>query len=233
MKIILNPKYEHLRHYLEHLEEHFDREGKEIFRDRNVIRTLKTDGLTLCVKRYAKPSLGSRLATQLYRTPKGKKAYYKPLKLRERGFSSPEPVAFVKYRKGLVTTKTYFVSLLSDYSHDLSAIVTLDDGERQEATRAFAQFAARLHEEGFLHRDFSSGNILFDCRGGRFRFTLLDTNSLRTGRPVNLEKGCANFARLKGDEEFFALLADAYAEARGADAARCRQLIAGARGKNA
>lgn len=231
MKIILNPKYQHLRPYLEHLEEHFDREGKEIFRDRNVIRTLKAGGLTLCVKRYAPPSLRGRLATRLYKTPKGKKAYYRPLELRERGFDSPEPVAFVKYSKGLVTSTTYFVCLLSDYRHDLSAIATLDDGERQEATKAFALFAARMHEDGFLHRDFSPGNILFDKRDGRFRFTLLDTNSLRAGRPVSLEKGCANFARIAGDEEFDDLLARTYAEARHADAALCRRLMDAARGR--
>ena len=62
MKIILNPKYEFLRDYLTHIEEHFDHEGKEIWRDRNVLRTLKVDGLTLVVKRYAQPSLTGRIA---------------------------------------------------------------------------------------------------------------------------------------------------------------------------
>ena len=49
MKIILNPKYEHLRSYLTHLEEHFERDGKEIFRDRNILRTLQVGDLSLCV----------------------------------------------------------------------------------------------------------------------------------------------------------------------------------------
>ena len=230
MKIILNPKYEHLRDYLTRLEEHFDHEGKEIFRDRNVIRTLQTNGLTLCVKRYAPPSLRGRLAVKLYKTPKGKKAYFRPLQLRERGYESPEPVAFVKYNKGLVTSVTYFVSLLSKYRYSLASITDLSDDERHEVTDSFARFAARLHEDGFLHRDFSSSNILFDKVGDRYRFDLVDTNSLRTGRPVSVEKGCANFSRLIGDNEFFSELARVYAEARKADPDYCRRLIDKAKG---
>ena len=65
MKIILNPKYEHLRSYLTHLEEHFERDGKEIFRDRNILRTLQVGDLTLCVKKYALPSLSARVAQRI------------------------------------------------------------------------------------------------------------------------------------------------------------------------
>ncbi len=229
MKIILNPKYERLRDYLIHIDEHFEHEGKEIFHDRNVLRTLRVDGLTLCVKRYAPLSLRGRLAVKLYKTPKGKKAYIHPLELRERGFESPEPIAFVKYTRGLVTTTTYFVCLHSDYKYSLSDIMTLPEEERKEVTASFAHFAARLHEDGFLHRDFSASNILFDKVNDRYRFALIDTNSMRIGRPVSIEKGCANFSRLIGDDAFFRQLADEYAAVRGADAGHCMTQINRAR----
>lgn len=229
MKILLNPKYEALHDYLTHIEEHFERDGKEIHRGRNVLRTLRVDGLTLCVKRYGQLPLRSRLATKIYKTPKGKKAYFRPLELRERGFESPEPVAFVNYRKGWTKTTTYFVCLHSDYRFSLASLPTLDKAVREAVTDSFARYAARLHEEGFLHRDFSPANILFDNVNGRYRFALIDTNSVRTGRPVSVAKGCANFARLVGDDEFLARLAREYADARKADAAQCEQLIRAAR----
>lgn len=229
MKIILNPKYERLRDYLSHIEEHFEREGKEIYRDRNVLRTLQVDGLTLCVKRYAPLSLRSSLAVQIYKASKGKKAYFKPLELRERGFESPEPVAFVKYPKGWMKTTTYFVCLHSDYRYSLARIMELPEAERHEVTQSFARFAARLHKDGFLHRDFSASNILFDKINGRYRFALIDTNSLRIGRPVSVEKGCLNFSRLIGDDAFFTQLATDYAAARDADADFCHALISRAR----
>lgn len=230
MKIILNPKYEHLREYLTHLEEHFDHEGKEIFRDRNVIKTLQVDGLTLCVKRYAPLSLRGRLAVKTYKASKAKRAYFTPLSLRERGFESPEPIAFVKYPKSWTRTTTYFVCLLSDYRFSLSRIMDFSHEERREITRSFARYAARLHEEGFRHRDFSASNILFDFRNDRYHFALIDTNSIRIGHPVSVEKGCANFSRLTGDDEFFLWLANDYAEARNADTGLCVSLIRKMRG---
>lgn len=229
MKIILNPKYEHLRAYLSHIEEHFERDGKDLYSDRNVIRTLNVDGVKLCVKRYGPLSLRGRLAVKIYKASKGKKAYFRPLELRERGFESPEPVAFVKYNRGLITSTTYFVCLLSDYRHNLGNVSALSEEERNAVIEHFARFAARLHEDGFLHRDFSSDNILYDKVNDRYHFALIDTNSLRTGRPVSIEKGCANFARLLGDEDFFTRLADAYARARNADPALCRELVMRAR----
>lgn len=225
MKIILNSKYEHLREYLTHIDVHFEREGKEIFHDRNVIRTLRIDGLTLCVKRYAPLSLRGNLAIRLYKTSKGKKAYFKPFALRERGFESPEPVAFVRYRKGLISSVIYFICLQSSYRYSLDDIMEMPEAERQEVTRSFACFAARLHDDGFLHRDFSASNILFDKVNNRYHFALIDTNSLRTGHPVSVERGCRNFSRLVGDKAFFKLLADTYAEARHADAAACFEHI--------
>ena len=233
MKIILNPKYESLREYLTNLEEHFDKEGKEIFRDRNVIRTLKVNGLTLCVKRYAPPSLRGRLAQRIYKSTKGKMAYFKPLSLRERGFESPEPIAYIKYNKGLTQTTTYFVCLHSSYRYSMNDVMEMSDEERADLINAFAHFAARLHRSGFMHRDFSSDNILFDKIADRYHFELIDTNSLQIGRPISIEKGCANLAKLNGDDRFFSALAHAYALARECDAELCERHINDARKKMA
>ena len=230
MKMIVNPKYERLRSYLRTINVHFEREGREIHSGRNTIKTLSVDDLTLCVKRYAPPSLRGRLACALYKSSKARRAYMAPLLLRERGFESPEPVAFVTYRTGLLKSSSYFICLQSDYRHSMCDVEALPPAERTEVVRAFARFAARLHEDGFLHRDFSSGNILYDRRGDRLHFALVDTNTVRCGRAVSIEKGCANLAHLSGSPAFFHELAAAYAAERGADAERCERLIRRARG---
>jgi len=225
MTILLNPKYEHLRPFLLHIDEHFKREGEVLHRGRNVVKTLRVNGLTLCVKHYGRPKLRTRLALKVYGTQKGKKAYLRPLQLRERGFESPESVAYVAYRRGLTYLSTYFVCLHSDYRYSMAAVSSLQDGERQELLAAFAGYVARLHENGFLHRDFSSDNILYDKVKGRYHFSLIDTNSLRCGRSVGLKAGCRNLARLQGDGSFFVELLDAYARERGVDPERCRRFF--------
>ena len=102
---------------------------------------------------------------------------------------------------------------------------------QREVVPHFARFAAHLHEDGFLHRDFSSSNILYDVVDGRYHFSLVDTNSMKCGSPVSIEAGCRNLAKLSGNEAFFALLAQCYAAERKADPVRCAELINKARMK--
>ncbi|EJX08821.1 hypothetical protein EVA_03072 [gut metagenome] len=56
----------------------------------------------MCVKRYAQPTLRRRVQQLIYKSSKGKLAYISPLLLRERGFESPESIAYVRYRHGVV-----------------------------------------------------------------------------------------------------------------------------------
>lgn len=214
MKLILNPKYEALRPYLLRLKEHFEKEGREIHAGRNVIRVLTVGGLELCVKRYAVPSLKRRVQQMLYKQRKAKRAYISPMLLRERGFESPESVAYVRDRKGLLSETTYFVCLHSSYRYSMEDVHLLPPGEAEELTRCFARFAARLHKNGFLHRDFSSSDILYDKIDGKYHFSLIDTNSLRV-RKVDVARGLRNLRRLSGDERFFEILEGEYLKERG------------------
>lgn len=226
MKILLNPKYEALRPWIEKLDDRFEHEGKVIHSGRNLIKMLPgPDGRMLCVKRYAEAGLLRRIGVRLLRTPKGKRAYRVPMLLRERGLESPESVAFVKVNKSLLRRRTYLVSLYSTYRYRLDGLARRPDAERREVAEAFARYVARLHRNGFLHHDFSMDNVLYDRVGERYHFALVDTNHVRRGRAVSLEKGCRNLAALGADESFYDVLAQKYAEERRADPEHVRELI--------
>lgn len=229
MKLILNPKYEHLREYLTHLEEHFEKEGKEIHRDRNIIRTLQVGDLTLCVKLFQEPGLKRRLQQMVYKSSKSKQAYMSPLLLRERGFESPESIAYVRFRHGLKDFADYFVCLHSNYRFSMETLLEESQEIQDEVIPAFARYVARLHEGGFMHRDFSSSNILYDKIGDRYHFSLVDTNSMKCGSAVNLEQGCKNLAQLSGNDAFFEKLIVCYAQERQADVEKCRTMVNAAR----
>lgn len=225
MKIILNPKYEALRPFMMNLESHFEQEGHEIHKGRNVIRTLKVDGLTLCVKRFAPPTFRRKMQQMIYKSSKGKQAYFRPLLLRERGFESPESIAFVSYKKMPWRSTNYFVSLLSDYRFSMETLLQEPKEEQELVIPCFARYVAHLHEDGFLHRDFSSSNILYDKIDDRYHFSLIDTNNIKIGKAVSIEDGCRNLAQLSGGDAFFAQLTACYAQERKADAAKCAQII--------
>ena len=231
MKLILNPKYEYLREYLTDLETHFENEGHEIHRDRNIIRTLQVGEITLCVKRYEDPSLKRRLQQMVYKSSKSKQAYIRPMLLRERGFESPESIAYVRFRHGLKDFTDYFVCLHSNYRYSMETLHEQPEDIQKEVIIAFAHYVGHLHEGGFLHRDFSSSNILYDKIGERYHFSLVDTNSMRCGSAVSIEQGCRNLAQLTGDNAFFDLLIQHYAQERNTDVEKCRKILDEARQK--
>ena len=134
--------------------------------------------------------------------------------LRERGFDSPEPVAYVCYREGLTRQSTYYVCLHSHYRHSMEDIMDLPPEERDEVVKQLGVYCARLHADGFLHRDFSPDNVLFDKIDGRYRFSLIDTNSIKTGKPVSMEQGEQNLKQLDTSQGLFGLLLAVYRDER-------------------
>ena len=149
MQIVLNPKYHQLHDELLQVARNFESSGKEIYHGRNVIRLVEIDGLRLAVKRYGRMPLKHRVATRFYKTNKAKRAFVTSLMLKERSFESPEAVAFLCDRHGVLDATHYYVSIYSDYRHSMRDIPTLDGAFREEVTKSFARFAAQLHNSVF------------------------------------------------------------------------------------
>ena len=160
---------------------------------------------------------------RIYKASKGQHSYNCAAQLRERGFATQEPVAYVAYRRNLMDQNMYFVGVFSNYRHSLHEAFGMPHSERAELLESFARYAARLHEEGFLPIACRADNILFDRIDGRYRFSILDTGNMKCGRKVSVEKGCKSLAALQADDAFNSALIRAYAAARGADEAECQK----------
>ncbi len=212
MEIILNPKYQYLHHFLEHIEAHFE-EGKIIQQAFNEIRLLEVEGLKLNVKRYGH-SFSRRL--KFYKMAKGKRAFIGQRLLRERGYDSPEPVAFVRYRKRMVTSSTYFVTIESDLKYSMTDLDKFSKPEQEDIVKALAAYTKRLHEDGFCHHNYKLKHVLFDhAEEGGWRFALIDVNRVHRGRhSVNVERGLKGFERMQLPPDLFELLVKEYARLR-------------------
>lgn len=223
MRVIINPKYYHLEESIKRIPELFEKQGRVLYDRRNLIKEmLLEDSLLINVKRYGVPKLINRIAYSFFRQPKGERAFIYPQILLQKGFETPEPIAYIEFKKNGLIDYSYFVSVQCPYQRTFYEFGDADpnSGECVDIIRAFAHYTASLHENGILHQDYSPGNILFDKIGNNYRFSLVDLNRMTFGE-VGLEAGCANFARLWGQKEFFVQLAKAYAKARHWDEAYC------------
>lgn len=98
---------------------------------------------------------------------------------------------------------------------------------RAEVLTAIGRTTALIHRAGYLHRDYSRGNILFGTDAdGRVSIQIVDLNRMLTHRRISLRLGCKNFERLPATPHMRHLMAQAYAQARGFDPTECERLMA-------
>ena len=229
MKVVINPKYGHLREWIQSIPDCFANEGKVIYDARNQIRLITApDGTALCVKRFHTPRLLNRIGYTFFRSPKAKRAYENALTLLDRGIATPEPVAYILLYKNHLLVESYLVTLQSSLRHTFYEFRDGDISGKESLIQAFARFTARMHDAGIYHLDYSPGNILYDQINGNWQFEIIDINRLYFGH-ISSREGCKNFCRLWGKTDFFEVLAPAYAQARQIDEARCREWILSAR----
>ena len=231
-KILINPKYEALRSYIESIPERMLEEGTILYNKRNLIKELVTpDDLHINVKRYHKPFIinGIVYSTGI-RKPKGQRAYEYPMILAQKGINTPEAIAYIEDRKLGLLQYSYFISIQAQGYNTLYEIGNAKEGTYEALAEAVGSFTAEMHQKEVLHKDYSPGNILYKVEGGIYQFTIVDINRMQFGS-VDMHTGCENFARLWGPKRFIILTVESYARSRGFDIETCVQIALKARSK--
>jgi len=223
-KTIIHPDFEHLRHFIQNLPYQFHKAGITIHEGRNELRLYEVDGYSLVVKSYKRPHILNRIIYGFIRASKAERAYRYGLKLLNTDFNTPQPVGYVTCRRGLLLDKSYSVTIKSDLPYTFKDFSKQTFKRQDEILKSIALYTARLHEAGFLHKDYSAGNILFDDIPNKIPIEIVDLNRI-IFRKVNMRKGCKNFERLPGNDHMLNIMATTYAKARGYDAETCFKLI--------
>lgn len=224
-RVFVGDDFQDLSSFVRVLPVHFENGGTLIYEGRNKLKEFEIHGRKLIVKSYQLPHLINRVVYNSFRASKARRSYQYAQMLRKAGIGSPAPVGFYSTGTWLLFGRSYFVSLKSEcpytYRNLLEETFT---GDKEKVLRAIARTTAALHENGFLHKDYSGGNILFRETDKGIEVEIIDLNRMRFGK-VDIETGCKNFERLLGTHEMFVILADEYAKVRGFDADRCLELI--------
>ena len=224
-RVFVGDDFQDLSSFVRVLPVHFENGGTLIYEGRNKLKEFEIHGRKLIVKSYQLPHLINRVVYNSFRASKARRSYQYAQMLRKAGIGSPAPVGFYSTGTWLLFGRSYFVSLKSEcpytYRNLLEETFT---GDKEKVLRAIARTTAALHENGFLHKDYSGGNILFRETDKGIEVEIIDLNRMRFGK-VDIETGCKNFERLPGTHEMFVILADEYAKVRGFDVDRCLELI--------
>lgn len=222
-KVIVHPSYMPYAGWVDRIPEIFGAEGKTIYKARNEIKVFEVEGRFINVKQFKVPFFLNRIVYSFFRCPKAVRAYENAHTLLSKGIETPLPVGYIlAHRNGLLHS-SYFISFQAE-GETLYGIGMEPTEKNADVFTALGRYVASLHDAGVWHADLSPGNILYCRTGADIRFCLLDINRMRFGR-VSVAEGCANFARLWGKEAAFRLMAEAYAEARGANPADCTRRV--------
>ena len=225
-KVFTTPEFEAQQEFIASLPERFERgEGKIIYNGRNQLREFTNNGVTMVVKSFCLPSFINRIAYGFLRSSKAQRSLEYAQLLLSKGIATPAPIGYVTERKGLLFGRSYYASLKSDYTHNFYDAVQPGVANRDKFLVAVAETTARLHECGFLHKDYSAGNILLrELPDGTVRVEIIDLNRIRF-REIGLEEGCKNFERLPMNAEIVSVIAPPYAATRKLDVAQCQAAL--------
>lgn len=197
MRLILNPRFGHLRDFVLSLPDKFEQMPCErVLRClRNDVRLICVGGDRLVVKSFARPSMLNRFVYGLLRASKAERAYTHALRLRELGIGTPEPVAALNVRRWGMLRCSFFVSLYSDY-HPIDMLDSTPNVAMEPALDALTDFIIRLHDRGVVHHDLNISNMLYKrLDDGSYDFQIVDINRMEFRHHLSQGERLANLRK--------------------------------------
>lgn len=243
MKILTNrtlPTDAKLEHFFESLPGRFDIEGELLYDGRNTIKRFDVKGLgSVVVKCFHRPALPQRFVYTFFRKSKAQRSFLHAEQLIARGFYTPQNIACIETKK-LLLSHCYYVSrpLPADFKELRTGLPVYDDDPIPvdgNLADAFAQWATRLHEQGILHGDLNSTNVLWRAKvpllqegvgevshavATAYDFCLIDLNRMRIyppGKVPTMAECMENLTRFTGRMDVFSRVAHSYCRCRSLD----------------
>jgi len=148
------------------------------------------DGFVL--KRHNRKKWGN-LFKDLFRQSRARRAFRQAFHLELLGIPTARVVAAAERRSWRVLCGSYLVTVEIPGAIDLESYLNTGVLPGHELIQRMATLIARLHKEGFSHRDLKGANILLDAHGQPY---LVDLDGLRDLRQVSDARAAADLERL-------------------------------------
>jgi hypothetical protein len=164
---------------------------------RNLIFRHRVGVGEVAVKRF--PVTGGRRLLYRLRSSKAVRAFDHASRLLAVGVGTPHPLAAVEVRRGAALLASFYCCSFVPSFQEARALKRPETPDRSNLLEHLGEFVGRLHENGVLHRDLTSGNVLLvpdPGQPGAVAFQLVDLNRMRFRR-VGVCAGLANLAQLR------------------------------------
>lgn len=220
----INSKFEHEKEYILEIPNLFSSASNVIHQKRNIIKKLEHNSYTYVVKSFGLPNLINKFIYGFIRKGKAKRSYENALLLLDAGIKTAVPVAFGEQKKFGLMGSSYYVSLNVAFDFDFHDI----NFERVECNellfKQFAEFTYRLHQAGFLHLDYTPGNILIKKENGVYDFTIIDINRMYIGN-IPWQKGAESLGKFFFREPWNSIFIKTYAEKSGREVSEIEEIV--------
>jgi hypothetical protein len=194
--------------------------------NRNTVKFFNVDDLKFNFKSFVQHNVINRHVYKYYRKSKARRSFEYANLLLDKGFFTPNPIAYVEFYDFWGLTSSYYVS------EQLEDIFTLNDAlynpslpDRENIIQAYTKLIFHLHENGIVFIDNAGGNFLIKKIGGEYRFFLVDLNRMNFYSEIDISKRLQNFERLTNDPEIIKLISEEYAKLSGTTAEFCYNKI--------
>lgn len=116
--------------------------------------------------------------------------------LNESGFAGPVIVRRGESRLGPIVTRLFFLMREVENEKPLEMTWRKPGVDHEALLKQLAAFAARLHDAGFTHTDFSERHILVGQSAGEFTFRLIDLERALVAPQTDHRRAAADLATL-------------------------------------
>ncbi len=223
---VVYPEYTHRSKELRNILSNFSNIGEYIVAgERNDIKKVDLDEITLNIKKFKSPNLFQALVYRFIRKSKARRSYDYALKLLDADILTPFPIAYLEVFSGGLR-ESYYISEHLDYDFDFRTLIHNPRFEnRDEILKQFTAFTFKLHENDVNFLDHSPGNTLIVQRdANRYDFYLIDLNRMRF-ESMDFKKRMRNFRRLWLSKTMIGIMAKEYARLYGTDEQETRKMM--------
>lgn len=209
-KLVIHPNFDDLQDAIAAIPDNFDSLGILVYSGRNQVRIIHSNRGDLAVKRYKPSRFIDKIGYVLGKKTKGHNAYAAARRIIDRGFDTPEPVAYIVDKKFFIPYQSYYICRAIS-SPSLKEVLA-DNINNKALLDEIAVFIKDIHIKGIMHGDLNLSNVHY----ADGHFSLIDINRTYFYVPDACH-AAHNIMRLSTRRDIVTYIARKYAVLRGFD----------------